>query len=680
VNTGSAGGADGRQVALGVAASPTEDDENDSAVQLRGLPYRATAKDIRVFLGRHAEFLKDDNSVQLVLNRDGRPSGFARVQFNSAAAARSVRDELHMQHMKVAAGGGAGTGGGTADQNAGDRYVEIFLFSERPNKLRFKKSTVGDSGATNIEEEEEFVSLGVTKDQVAKELRDHMASPGKGQLLLSMLGVALSQGARLYLKKTDQGLKHFLSQFPQEFSVEGAKGRECVSYLPVLAKGGNNSDLPLNFQGMVHAAPAAPAMPRMPAASPGPVASRRSNDSNGGPATGSISDLQKGWEEPAMMVPESPQPMSLLNDTPKGMHGLDTPSNWGTPQQFDGLWPQRQSGGAHRYSVTGDSVGGGAAPNPAESQHTFAPPLYNDSWSSWAVPPPEFWPQAGYWPQAGTPHWGQTVSNVAAAAAAPPPMSVPAPEVIPAQGTSVAGHEEPAQGVTIKLRGLPFNSTEQDVLAFFAKYDVVERIADCPRAVRLFTKSNGKPMGTAHVEMQSAEDADAAVKALHGQWIGTRYIEVFCESDGQSSTDLGRQGSSGATKVVTGGSTSAPGEVPSTMYDVAGDTGGSTSSFATAPPQWEAPPWTQQTQQQGRPEDHERSWEALFDFLKKDMCEVTPGVGLPMSSPPPSDPGMEAVQAAMGAAHPALWGIGGEGVGAPLADDVPATTSCRMEV
>merc|ERR1719422_2223951 len=87
-----------------------------------------------------------------------------------------------------------------------DRYVEVFLYSERPNKLRFKKSAPDGAGG---EVEENLECLGITEEQVIQQCREHMQAPGQGQLLLSMLGVALSHNARLFLKKTDQGLKHF---------------------------------------------------------------------------------------------------------------------------------------------------------------------------------------------------------------------------------------------------------------------------------------------------------------------------------------------------------------------------------------------------------------------------------------------------------------------------------------
>jgi len=84
----------------------------------------------------------------------------------------------------------------------------------------------------------------------------------------------------------------------------------------------------------------------------------------------------------------------------------------------------------------------------------------------------------------------------------------------------------------VKLRGLPFTAHEQDVLAFFSKHDVVHCIFDGPNPVRIITKAGGKPSGQAIVQMNSTDDAEAALQALHGQWMDQRYIEVFHHVEG----------------------------------------------------------------------------------------------------------------------------------------------------
>ena len=47
------------------------------------------------------------------------------------------------------------------------------------------------------------------------------------------------------LEEDGPRLEELLSQYPAEFSMDGAKGRESISYLPALARGGqDSSDLP----------------------------------------------------------------------------------------------------------------------------------------------------------------------------------------------------------------------------------------------------------------------------------------------------------------------------------------------------------------------------------------------------------------------------------------------------
>jgi hypothetical protein len=89
------------------------------------------------------------------------------------------------------------------------------------------------------------------------------------------------------------------------------------------------------------------------------------------------------------------------------------------------------------------------------------------------------------------------------------------------------GIAEGNQNVALRLRGLPYQCTEQDIYAFFAKHEMVEHIADVPKAVKLIQKANGKASGQAIVEMASKEAADLARIHINGQWMGTRYVEVF---------------------------------------------------------------------------------------------------------------------------------------------------------
>jgi len=191
--------------------------ERMTVVQLRGLPYRATLANIKAFIGAHADSLEDgDQSIQLQYGRDGRFSGFVYIQFNSPDAASLARTELHMRQISL----------GDGSQS---RYVETFLLSET------KGRSVLETGSSRVQRDSdptEIESSTVAFDGIANECREHMASPGRQVLLLSMLGSALSTSSRKFMKETGHGFMHVLAQYPGEFKIEGTKGKEVVTHLP----------------------------------------------------------------------------------------------------------------------------------------------------------------------------------------------------------------------------------------------------------------------------------------------------------------------------------------------------------------------------------------------------------------------------------------------------------------
>lgn len=721
-------------------AKKREDEDNESAVQLRGLPYRATTQDVKKFLKHHAKNLKNDlNAVQLVLNRDGRPSGFGRVQFKTPEAARHCRDELHMRVMEVSS-----TERGP-DRDRGDRYVEIFLYSERPNKLRFKKAV----GEVSECQEEEIEALGITKKHVLDECRQHMSMEGKSKLLLSMLGVALSPGSRLYLKKTDQGLKHFLSSCPNEFSVDGSKGREIITYLPACK---SESHLPcppseepvkvetmkmeaarepievpkdplkappmesLSLPSMALKAPSQ-AMPKakakaslpLPTASPespmacppsktvspmppGSVESNcaylgtRRGSQSAGPLTGHISDLG-GFPPTPAPFPPTPQIDDLVFDMPVmpiadvkepkepespkatfsnidklGTTFMNTPSDWGTPLEVSrhrhlaGLCDLGAASLAALSSTAGASAES-TAPAPATSG------LPHQSWSAWGMPPAAmpapFWPPLMMPPLTGDAaaaaqalRSGSLPGGVPSDGAAslqmmlgtfmamnggwqqpwmpePPTQTAPAeaqPEApqtdfiqkllkqeipIPSEPQAVKAAKTPSY---IRLRGLPYEASEQDILAWMAKHEVVDQIVESRQAVRVYNKNNGKPMGVAVVALNSKEDADYVLEVLNGQYMKSRYIEVFHHSEGEAGTDKAFvQVSNGTTAGATGNSLQAKTEFSeASKFEGLGDTGGS-GGFGTGG--WHM---SGLTAARGSNPQTDPSWESVLDFLKSD--------------------------------------------------------------
>jgi hypothetical protein len=98
-----------------------------------------------------------------------------------------------------------------------------------------------------------------------------------------------------------------------------------------------------------------------------------------------------------------------------------------------------------------------------------------------------------------------------------------------AQVTSGAGAAAATlQGHVIRLRGLPFASSAEDVAGFLAP---VQPVGAEGGVVFTCTPDGGRPTGEAYVEVGSPEDKAAAL-GKHKERLGTRYIEVFESSKG----------------------------------------------------------------------------------------------------------------------------------------------------
>lgn len=77
----------------------------EHALKMRGLPFKATAADVRAFFGS-AGIELDERAVRLGINGQGRPTGEANVVFPNAQALLKAKSK-HMQLM-------------------GSRYIELF--------------------------------------------------------------------------------------------------------------------------------------------------------------------------------------------------------------------------------------------------------------------------------------------------------------------------------------------------------------------------------------------------------------------------------------------------------------------------------------------------------------------------------------------------------------------------
>ena len=82
--------------------------------------------------------------------------------------------------------------------------------------------------------------------------------------------------------------------------------------------------------------------------------------------------------------------------------------------------------------------------------------------------------------------------------------------------------QEQDTGWVVRLRGLPFAATSDDVLAFFSGLEVLRGAAGI-----VFTWGrDGRPLGEAYVEFPSEEIQEEALKRDREK-MGPRYVEIF---------------------------------------------------------------------------------------------------------------------------------------------------------
>ena len=102
----------------------------------------------------------------------------------------------------------------------------------------------------------------------------------------------------------------------------------------------------------------------------------------------------------------------------------------------------------------------------------------------------------------------------------------------PGPGGRAGGRDEPATGY-IRMRGLPFQATKQDILDFFKEYRPVES------SVLLTYRADGRSTGEGYVSFEDIAGAEGAM-GLHRATMGQRYIELFVSNKEEHARNVAR--------------------------------------------------------------------------------------------------------------------------------------------
>ncbi|RVE74640.1 hypothetical protein OJAV_G00024140 [Oryzias javanicus] len=93
------------------------------------------------------------------------------------------------------------------------------------------------------------------------------------------------------------------------------------------------------------------------------------------------------------------------------------------------------------------------------------------------------------------------------------------------------------EGYVVRIRGLPWSCTQEEVASFFSDCDIVGKI----NGVCFTYSKEGRPSGEAFIELKTAEDFKNAL-AKDRKYMGHRYIEVFKSNRSEMDWVLKRNG------------------------------------------------------------------------------------------------------------------------------------------
>ena len=101
------------------------------------------------------------------------------------------------------------------------------------------------------------------------------------------------------------------------------------------------------------------------------------------------------------------------------------------------------------------------------------------------------------------------------------------------QGHNGGGNRDGPHTGFLRMRGLPFQATKEDVAEFFKDYKPV------PDSIILTYRMDGRSTGEAYVEFETPDSAKEAM-TLHRSTIGSRYIELFISNKEEHTRNVAR--------------------------------------------------------------------------------------------------------------------------------------------
>lgn len=477
-----------------------------NVVRLRGLPYEAGEAELMEWLD---DLAGEVAQIFIIVNRDGRASGFARISFLTEHSASECARRMHLRAM-------------------GDRYVEVFHNTEK------KKGPIAAKKAFATPAEDSTPLDGAKLAVILDSCREIMSTPKHRTMLLSTLGELLSADARQYVKKK-RGLKAILCLYPDEFVLGGRAGKETATYTKISL----SLELPCEPHLLAHEYQP-PLLSCEDMHVPLPVPPLSVDDS-------CAQSCNDGWTFGMLAAsdgaPFTPTPRGMRRKTaaisvatqtsPERDSGIRTPSDWGTPAEA--AEEERNALSSKLAQLQA------AAPSPEEPQGLPLWPVRfsQTEFDSQGLPAMNAWDATFGFPAQHMQQHHQPQHPQQQQFPQPPPQPAPQPQQQPQppqQHGQVSDDSEDDQEdqnrrqengtAVVVVRGILLKWTRQDVFQAFDLCGLAHLIPSGRRSVRILRLSSGLSAGIAEVIVRSVPDAAFVQLMLNGRWVNDCLLQV----------------------------------------------------------------------------------------------------------------------------------------------------------
>ncbi|KAJ4460796.1 putative Epithelial splicing regulatory protein 2 [Paratrimastix pyriformis] len=480
--------------------------ETGGVVRLRGLPFQASEQDIREFFH---DLQVAQNGVQIALNREGRPSGDAYVQF---ATEEDAKKALEYDRRSM-----------------GRRYIEVFSATFADMNSASAASRPQPVAPVSGHEDAFVVRLrglpySATEDDIrnfllpAQAVGVHIARNREGRPSGdAFVEVPTADAQDIIIKKHGEkmGIRYVETFKSSHSEMNSALTPRAPSYMPPPPMGATGMDT-IRLRGMPWSATEHDVFSFFQPSGVMPLRVHFLYDRTNRPSGDAYAVFQSPADVEQAMRRDRERMGSryveLFRSTQMEAYQAVNPgaSGYGGPSGYGG----GGFGGSSGYGGPSGYGGGGAYGGaPYGGGYPSSSP-YGGGYPSSAPGYPSGYGAPGYGASAGGAYGGSSYGGAGGY-----PQGGYGGAGAASAGYGGSSSSMPG-GLTIRARGLPYRCSREDLLEFFRGYNPV------PESISLVMGPDGRPSGEAFISFLSENDASRAMRDLNRKYLGERYVTL----------------------------------------------------------------------------------------------------------------------------------------------------------